>query len=524
MSRTITVHNKSGQRQTFLVHGWNGNKNIDVPARSKVNINAPDGSSGAIIAVHGGVEGEQAEITKKGFGGNDFFDISYIVGLGGNLTIMQVGDRSTLKGHPTLMQACNAKWQKTDQGTKNAIKEAVHLDGSGKVIRVDKPASNPKLEDWVRTFAGGYGYVGVGSWNGNNGNQQDNQNSSAAKGNKDILVTYNDGNGNANPGDDAPPPKPAPANNKYTIKAGDTFWSVAQAHKLTVQQIQAANPGVDPSKLKVGQIINLRLPAANVQAFTLLAAPEGAPTLLEDNVEIPEAEASNPDVAKVDVTIEPIDVPDTGKDAIASPQEKTAFPAISLFAVNAAVAKAPAKGPGINLTNKGKAADTYFFFDNYWNGNGTAGANFDKPLKNVRVEGGKTTFVPLPITFKGRVQRGKLIPATWVEFQLQAADDKKAHGDISVQQGNDGPAMIRSTDGTKVSNGFTQPIKAPPAAMRKRADGKMVIDTTMGNWMGGPNQAAIKAQDHIRRQAYVQGGSGVPDVASANNRLAVEFY
>ncbi|KAF2221719.1 hypothetical protein BDZ85DRAFT_132716 [Elsinoe ampelina] len=276
MSRTITVHNKSGQRQTFLVHGWNGNKNIDVPARSKVNINAPDGSSGAIIAVHGGVEGEQAEITKKGFGGNDFFDMSYIVGLGGNLTIMQAGDRSTLKGHPTLMQACNAKWQKTDQNTKNAIKGAVHLDGSGKVIRVDKPASNPKLEDWVRTFAGGYGYVGVGSWNGSNGNQQDNQNvrlqistsltakiltylqSSAAKGNKDILVTYNDGNGNANPGDDAPPPKPAPANNKYTIKAGDTFWSVAQAHKLTVQQIRAANPGVDASKLKVGQVINLR--------------------------------------------------------------------------------------------------------------------------------------------------------------------------------------------------------------------------------------------------------------------------
>ncbi|KAF4556004.1 LysM domain-containing protein 1 [Elsinoe fawcettii] len=531
MSKTITVHNKSGQTQTFLVHGWNGNKNIDVPARGKVNINAPDGSSGAIIAVHGGVEGEQAEITKKGFGGNDFFDISYIVGLGGNLTIMQAGDRSTLKGHPTLMQACNAKWQKTDQGTKNAIKGAVHLDNGGKVVRVDKPASNPKLEEWVRTFAGGYGYVGVGSWNGNNGHQQDNQQSSAAKGNKDILVTYNDGNGDANPGDaPASKPNPAPANDKYTIKAGDTFWSVAQAHKLTVQQIQAANPGVDAAKLKTDLNLTLSLPEpdANFQAFTLFAAPEGSLPPVENGPVTAESKgdaliaSENGDAAEP--ATEPVETSDGEVLDTASLPEAPTFPAIGLFAVQAAVAKAPAKGPGIDLTNKGKAADTYFFFDNYWNGNGTAGANFDKPLKNVRVEPGKTVFVPLPMTFKGRVQRGKLIPATWVEFQLQASDDKKAHGDISVQQGNDGPAMIRSTDGTNVSNGFTKPISAPPAAMRKRADGKMVIDTTMGNWMGGPNQAAIKAQDHIRRQAYVQGGSGVPDVASANNRMAVEFY
>lgn len=82
MAHTITVHNKSGHSQLFEVHGWI-NKNITVPARGTFKFPAPDGSSGAIIAVHDGYEGEQAEITKKGAGGNDFIDMSNIVGAGG---------------------------------------------------------------------------------------------------------------------------------------------------------------------------------------------------------------------------------------------------------------------------------------------------------------------------------------------------------------------------------------------------------------------------------------------------------
>lgn len=168
--------------------------------------------------------------------------------------------------------------------------------------------------------------------------------------------------------------------------------------------------------------------------------------------------------------------------------------------------------------------ETYYFFDNYWNGNGTAGANFDHPLKSVHVPAGHTEFVSLPTSFKGRVQRGKLIPATWVEFQIEASNDHKAHGDVSVEQGNDGPATIHATDGTKSSNGFTTIIKAADSAYQTRSDGKRVIASTMGNWLGGPNQAAINAQQAIKTRAYVTGGTGVPDVASANRRLAVDFY
>lgn len=197
-------------------------------------------------------------------------------------------------------------------------------------------------------------------------------------------------------------------------------------------------------------------------------------------------------------------------------------------AVFATLAAAADQGPGINLTNKSKKETEYFFYDNYWNGNGTAGANFDKPLKSIKLRPNQTQFVSLPRSFKGRVQRGKLLPCTWVEFQLDASNDHAAHGDISLQQGCDGAATIASTDGSNVSNGFTNDVVtgAPEAAIRKKANGERATDTTVGNWMGGPNKAAIDYLNKVvgQRKAYIVGGTGVPDVASRNNRLAVVMY
>lgn len=183
--------------------------------------------------------------------------------------------------------------------------------------------------------------------------------------------------------------------------------------------------------------------------------------------------------------------------------------------------------PGIILTNKSHKTCTYYFYDNFWNGNGTAGANFDKPLKHVVLAAGATQFVPLPTSFKGRAQRGTLIPSTWAEFQIEASNDHAAHGDISVEQGNDGGAWIRSTDGRVSGAGFTGDIQTwgPPEAYQIRSDGVRALASTMGNWLGGPNQAAINAQKkRIGGTVYVTGGAGVPDIGSSNKRLAVEFY
>lgn len=44
---------------------------------------------------------------------------------------------------------------------------------------------------------------------------------------------------------------------KYTIKGGDTFFAIAERLGISVDALQAANPGVNPTALKVGQVINL---------------------------------------------------------------------------------------------------------------------------------------------------------------------------------------------------------------------------------------------------------------------------
>ena len=65
----IHIQNKSNHEQDFQIHGFNNNKNLKVIPGGTAVINAPDKASGAIIALHDGHEGEQAEITKDGFGG-----------------------------------------------------------------------------------------------------------------------------------------------------------------------------------------------------------------------------------------------------------------------------------------------------------------------------------------------------------------------------------------------------------------------------------------------------------------------
>jgi hypothetical protein len=212
------------------------------------------------------------------------------------MTIMQSGDISTLKGDSLFMQDMNTAWYRASPKLKDKLKSCVHLDKTGKVIRIDAIKDHPDLETLVRTFADGKTYVGVGAWGGSLGHPGDNAQSSAAHGDKDILITYNDG--------DAYP--------DITPKLHPPELAHRPVVKMVVQTIHEENTG----------------------------------------------------------------------------------------------------GPGIILTNKSKKDESYFFYDNYWNGNGTAGANFDHPLKSIKLAPGAQSFVSLPVTFKGRVQRGTTLPAT----------------------------------------------------------------------------------------------------------------
>ncbi|ROW03184.1 hypothetical protein VPNG_08178 [Cytospora leucostoma] len=195
---TIHVKNTSSHAQTFQVHGFPNNPaTITVkPNGGTADVHSTDGRlvSGAIIAVHDGKPCEQAEVTFNGYpdGKNQYYDISYIVGGGGNLTIEQVGAPGTRKGDATFMQDCNAAWHRLGAGEKRALQRFVHVDGKGRVARIDGPKEDKALEDWVRTFAHGV-YVGVGAWKDDKGNADDNKQSSATPGgNKDLLVVFSD--------------------------------------------------------------------------------------------------------------------------------------------------------------------------------------------------------------------------------------------------------------------------------------------------------------------------------------------
>lgn len=51
------------------------------------------------------------------------------------------------------------------------------------------------------------------------------------------------------------PPEQCPGGFQYTIVAGDTFFNLAQRYNTTVDAIMKANPGVDPNRLMIGQVI-----------------------------------------------------------------------------------------------------------------------------------------------------------------------------------------------------------------------------------------------------------------------------
>ena len=58
-----------------------------------------------------------------------------------------------------------------------------------------------------------------------------------------------------------PPPVPEPTTTEYTVAAGDTLGKIAKKNGVKLKELEDANPGVIPTKLKVGQ--KLQIPAAS---------------------------------------------------------------------------------------------------------------------------------------------------------------------------------------------------------------------------------------------------------------------
>ena len=492
----IEIYNASSHDQSFEVHGFNNSQNVTVKGHAISIIPCPGPvKSGAVIALHEGHEGEQAEITFNGWGDLEWYDISVIVGAGGNLTIEQVGNPGSRKGDPTFMQDLRSHYARADSNTKAALRNCVHLDSHGQVERIDAPKDFPALESFVRTFAEDKLYIGVGAWQGSKGDAGDNDQSSGTKGgNKDVRITYSDGDTPSGAHEkfaiSTAPPKAAELDHRAPALNGDAGKGGVQ----TDEESPVFDSGVGANGTPVNDTTTNSNPNINITPDT----PAAEDTAKTNGVGISQA---------------PIQFPSRNVKAVASPFS----------------GDPDHGGPGIVLSNKSSHECTYFFFNNYWNGNGTAGANFDHPDRSISLRPHTSAFIGLAESFKGRVQRGKFIPATWVEFQLAAANNTGAWGDISLEQGYDGPAMIRSLDGSNYGNGFDRDILpgAPASAVAERAQDKVkVLASTMGNWLGGPNKAAIEYEQKVvgQKSVYITGGEGTNVVNSRNKRMAVDMY
>ena len=64
-----------------------------------------------------------------------------------------------------------------------------------------------------------------------------------------------------------PPPEPPPSSlAEHVVIKGDTFSTIAKKYNTTAKAIAEANPGVDSTKLKIGQKIKIPAPVASAPA------------------------------------------------------------------------------------------------------------------------------------------------------------------------------------------------------------------------------------------------------------------
>jgi LysM repeat protein len=65
-----------------------------------------------------------------------------------------------------------------------------------------------------------------------------------------------------------------PEGNFYTIRAGDTLFAIARTFNVSLDDLLEANPGVDPTRLRVGQVICIPLATPPVEC------PSGSTTYI----------------------------------------------------------------------------------------------------------------------------------------------------------------------------------------------------------------------------------------------------
>jgi LysM repeat protein len=97
---------------------------------------------------------------------------------------------------------------------------------------------------------------------------------------------------------EAEAPRSATVNSgSHTVKSGETFYSIARHYGLSANSLQAANPGVKASALKIGQTLRLggkAAPAATTKVSSAKPTPKAASAKATDSKSASQPEQTAP--------------------------------------------------------------------------------------------------------------------------------------------------------------------------------------------------------------------------------------
>ena len=199
----------------------------------------------------------------------------------------------------------------------------------------------------------------------------------------------------------------------------------------------------------------------------------------------------------------------------------------SLFEPRAATNKCG--GTGLYITNGGSNTQTFKVFEGKWSINADP---FGNPITLAPKASGAVT---LPVGFIGHIQRGNLLPATWLEFNMV---DGAADGDVSLEMGCDGAATIQASVGSGGVLGFSKDINvgAPSDAYFNPKDvptnfpGTATTATNVLDRTGdtlpaiNANTLAYEQSEVTQSEVYLTGGSGTNQAIASDNCLLITFY
>ncbi len=95
---------------------------------------------------------------------------------------------------------------------------------------------------------------------------------------------------------------PCPEGNFYTIRSGDTLFAISRRFNVSLDDLLEANPGIDPERLMIGQVICIPLAVpppecpANTEPYTIRAGDTFFSLARRFNITLEALIAANPDV------------------------------------------------------------------------------------------------------------------------------------------------------------------------------------------------------------------------------------